>query len=108
MWKIVLKFLTSRFSGWLSIVMLVASLGLGFTTTTLVWKYKELQRRAAFCDGKLSNMEAIRELQDKVIEDSREHVKETVDELEELKKQPGCGSEHAPDSALEPHRVRDD
>lgn len=87
---------------------MVATLLLGGLSTKLVYDYKELQRRAAFCDGKLSNMEMIRELQDKVIEDSREHVKETVDELEELKKQPGCGSEHAPDSALEPHRVRDD
>lgn len=108
MWQIILKFLTSRFSGWLSIVAVVVSLALGLVSTKLVYDYKELQRRAAFCDGKLSNMQTIKELQDKVIADSQEHVKETISELEELKSQPGCGGERAPDSALNPHRVRDD
>lgn len=108
MWTIFTKFLTSKFSGWVSILAVVATLILGGFSTKLIYDYKELQRRAAFCDGKLSNLTVIKELQDRVIEDSQDQVKEVVSELEELKKQPGCGSESAPDSALDPHRVRDD
>ena len=106
MWTIFTKFLTSKFSGWVSILAVVATLILGGFSTKLIYDYKELQRRAAFCDGKLSNLTVIKELQDKVIEDTKRKAEEAVSELEKLKSEPGCGSERAPDPALDPHRVR--
>lgn len=100
-WTVIARFLTSRFSGWLSIVAVIATLMLGGATTTLVWKYKDLQARAAYCEGKTDALESARTYQDLAIDLMREDTKEIIDEIEKLKALPGCASELPPDSVLD-------
>lgn len=99
--NLLLKFLTSRFSGWLSIVAVAAALGLGSVTTTLVWKYKDLQVRAARCETQKDTAKEIADLQSLVIADIAKEARDAKDELEKLKTLPGCASESPPDNVFD-------
>ena len=99
--NLLLKFLTSRFSGWLSIVAVVAALGLGGATTTLVWKFKDLQVRAARCETNLVAVKEIQSLQQVVIAEIAQEARDAKDELELLKQEPGCASESTPDNVFD-------
>ena len=99
--NLLLKFLTSRFSGWLSIVAVVAALGLGGATTTLVWKYKDLQVRAARCETQKQTAEEIANLQSLVIADIASTARDAKNELEKLKTIPGCASESPPSNVFD-------
>lgn len=89
MWVILTRFLTSRFSGWLGILGIVATLLLGGLSTKLVYDYKELQRKAAYCEGQQSVMEHARAYQDTIIKSLKRESQEQKDEIKKLE---GCAS----------------
>lgn len=109
------KFLTSKFSGWIGILGLLLSLGLGTFVTKQVWDYKELQRKAAYCEGRLHAAKQVKQLQDRVIKDSKQGAEEVIDEIEQIKEEQttpegpsGCAAERVPDAILRFHgRLRD-
>ncbi len=99
--KLFLKFLTSKFSGWISLLALSAVMGLGTYISKQIYDYKELQRRAAFCDGQLSALDNARAYQDEIIRRMERESAETLDEITQLKELPGCASELADNPILD-------
>ena len=110
------KFLVSRVSGWLALLALAAVVGLGAFVTKQVYDYKELQRQAAYCEGRASMMDITRSLQERAIEGVEKDSAETIEEIEHEREQAkpteenpvtGCAAQRAPDAILRYHGLRD-
>ena len=110
------KFLVSRVSGWIALLALGAVVGLGAFVTKQVYDYKELQRMAAYCEGRESMMDITRSLQERAIESVEDDKEDVIEELEHEREeaQPseenpdtGCAAQRAPESILRYHGLRD-
>lgn len=102
------KFLASQISGWLAVVLLLVSIGGGAFITKQVADYKELQRKAAYCEGQLSAIEQVRKLQERAVDRVEQDEAEALDELEAIRNgetegPDGCAAERAPESVLRYH-----
>lgn len=116
MW--IARFLASKVSGWLSVLLIAFLLSSSVFVIKQVRDYKELQRAAAFCEGQLSVAKVVKSLQKRAIENLEVTEKETIEEIEDLKEiaseesgegPMGCAAERAPDAILRYHGwLRDD
>jgi hypothetical protein len=113
------RFLTSRISGWLAILGLIGVVVLGSLITSGVYHYKNLQAKAAFCEGQLASHQIIRDLQERAVEAVDKTADETIDEIEDVantqrqrrrqaeaagvEAPSGCANERAPESILRYH-----
>jgi hypothetical protein len=92
---------------------------LGSIITAGVYHYKELQRKAAFCEGQLASAEIIRGLQQRAVDVVEKSAEETIEEVEDVinnerqrtrqaeaagvEAPSGCANERAPSAILEYH-----
>lgn len=109
--NILTKFLVSRVSGWMAIAGMVAVLSLGAVVTKVVYDYKELQRQAAYCEGRESMLDIIKPLEERIIKDIEKQDEEIIEELENERDSEtpdtGCAGERAPESILRYHGLRE-
>ena len=105
------KFLVSRVSGWIAIAGLAAVVSLGAVVTKIVYDYKELQRQAAYCEGRESMLNIIKPLEERIIKDLEQKDDEVIEELENERDSEtpdkGCAGERAPDAILRYHGLRE-
>lgn len=95
------RFLTSRFSGYLALVL---ALIITPITGKIIWEYKELQRKAAYCEGQLAAQLNVQSLQKRVTDSIDKARDEVISDVEAIKAEPdGCAAERAPDSVLDYH-----
>ena len=109
------KFLISRISGWLAIIITVLSTTAG---GALIYHYKELQKDAAYCKGRLEALEEVDTVRERAIDYIEADKDEIIDEIKELKDTAeaerealapslegvtGCAAERAPESILRYH-----
>ena len=73
----------------MGILGIIATLILGGFSTKVVYEYKDLQRRAAYCEGQRSVLEHARAYQDTIIKSLKKESKEQADEIKKLE---GCAS----------------
>jgi hypothetical protein len=109
--NILTKFLVSRVSGWMAIAGMVAVLSLGAVVTKVVYDYKELQRQAAYCEGRESMLDIVKPLEERIIKDIEQQDEEIIEELENERDSEtpdkGCAGERAPESILRYHGLRE-
>lgn len=106
-----IKFLTSQISGWVAILSVIALIAVGTFVTKQVYDYKELQRKAAYCEGQLSQQEFIRSLSKRAIDQVNKSAEDTIEAIEEerdsAKETPsvpqGCAAQRANESVLRYH-----
>lgn len=92
-------------SGWIAILAVLLTLGLSTFIGKQVYDYKELQRKAAYCEGKMEALKNARAYQDRIIRSLEKESKEVIDEIEDLKSSEGCAREPAPPIILD--KLRD-
>lgn len=106
------RFLVSKVSGYLFILLAIASIGIGAVVVDKVRDYKQLQVDAAYCKGQLEAQDVIASLQERAIEGVEGDASDVIDEVETLKKESyddtideptGCAAERAPDAILRYH-----
>jgi hypothetical protein len=103
-----LKFLTSQISGWVAILAVIALIAGGTFVSKQIYDYKELQRKAAYCEGQLSQQEFIRSLSKRAIDQVHRDAEETIDDIEEERDSgeeelQGCAGKRANESVLRYH-----
>lgn len=98
MWMILTRFLTSKFSGWLGILGIAATLLLGGLSTKLVYDYKELQRQAAACQARNEFLATARAYQNTIIKSLKKESQEQADEIKRLE---GCADDPVDDVVID-------
>jgi hypothetical protein len=108
------RFLISKISGWIAILAAGMLLGTGTFVSKQIFDYKELQRKAAYCEGRISMMDFQRSLADRAVDAVEEDTEDVIEEIEELREQEpaedgtqGCASQRAPDAILRYHGLPD-
>ena len=117
--KWITRFLASKVSGVIAVIAMLVIAGGGTFIAKQVYDYKELQRKAAYCEGRLSMMDFTRSLSDRAIDQVREGTEDIIRDIEgerdsaeetiprtedgQIIPPQGCAANRAPESILRYH-----